>query len=102
MDGEAIIAVLAALGGASAIGGAIVKIISTWHSWREGVRQREDEADERLVKRLEKTIDERAAEIKTLRGDLHTQAEYILELVTTLARAGVPIPMRPYKGPEEG
>lgn len=102
MNGETIIAVLAALGGASAIGGAIVKIISTWRSWREGVRQREDEADERLVKRLEKTIDRQDDKIRELRAQKDAQAEYILELVTTLARAGVPIPMRPYKGPEEG
>lgn len=102
MNGEIFIGILAALGGASAIGGAIVKIISTWRSWREGVRQREDEADERLVKRLEKTILSQDETIHVLRARLDSQGEYILELVTTLARAGVPIPMRPYKGPEEG
>lgn len=102
MNGEIFIGILAALGGASAIGGAIAKIISTVRGYREGIRQREDEADERLVKRLERTIGEQGDEIKVLRGQIHTQGEYILELVTTLARAGVPIPMRPYKGPEEG
>lgn len=102
MNGETIIAVLAALGGASAIGGAIVKIISTVRGYREGIRQREDEADERLVKRLEKTILAQDATIQGLRDRLDAQGEYILELVTTLARAGVPIPMRPFKGPEEG
>lgn len=102
MNGEILIGILAALGGASAIGGAVVKIISTVRGYREGIRQREDEADERLVKRLERTIGEQGDEIKALRIQIHTQGEYILELVTTLARAGVPIPMRPYKGPEEG
>jgi hypothetical protein len=102
VNGEILIGILAALGGASAIGGAIAKIISTVRGYREGIRQREDEADERLVKRLEKTIIAQDEVIHALRIRLDAQGEYILELVTTLARAGVPIPMRPFKGPEEG
>jgi cytochrome c biogenesis protein ResB len=102
VNGETVVAILAALGGASAIGGAVAKIINTWRSWREGVQQREDEADERLVKRLEATIIEQGKEIKTLRSQLNDQGEYILELVMAMARAGLSIPMRRTKGPEEG
>lgn len=88
MDGQVVIAILAALGGASAIGGAIAKIISTVRSWREGVRQREDQADERLVKRLEKKI-----EILEIKDAANTR--YIRRLVMALGKAGIDIPAHP-------
>lgn len=94
MDGQVLVAILAALGGASAIGGAVTKIISTARSWREGVRQREDEADERLVVRLEKRVER-------LEKALDERDEYIAALVMSLGMAGVRIPARA-KGPEEG
>lgn len=78
-----ILGVLAAIGGA----GGIVQLIKAIRSWRDGIRQREVEADERLVNRLEQRI----AALET-RADLDN--EYIRRLIEALGRAGIEIPSR--------
>jgi hypothetical protein len=80
---SAIIALLAAIGG---IGG-IVQLIKAIQSWRDGIRQRVDQAEEKLVQRLEGRIDR-----LEMRADL--DAEYIRRLVHALGTAGIPIPSR--------
>jgi hypothetical protein len=96
---------VAAFGGA----GTLLQLLRMYQSWRDGVRQRQDEADERLVSRLEKiieykdkVIEDRDLRIAVLERGRSSDGEYILVLVTALAQADQPIPMRPVKGPEEG
>src|SRR5690606_686473 len=96
---------VAAFGGA----GTLLQLLRMYQSWRAGVRQRQDEADERLVSRLEKiieykdkVIEDRDLRIAVLERGRSSDGEYILVLVTALAQADQPIPMRPIKGPEEG
>lgn len=80
---QAVVAILAAVGGV----GGIVQVIKAIRAWRDGVRQREDQADERLVKRLERRI-----ESLEVRADL--DQEYIRRLVSALGQAGIAIPSR--------
>lgn len=80
---QAVVAILAAIGG---IGG-IVQLINAVKSYRDGVRQREDEAEERLVKRLEGRID-------VLEIERKQDAEYIRRLIQALGTAGIEIPAR--------
>lgn len=87
MDGQLIVSILGALGGATAIGAAFVKAIRTVQSWREGIHQREDQAEERLVKRLEDRINR-----LEVRAD--ADADYIRRLVHALGTAGIAIPSR--------
>lgn len=80
---EVLVAALAAIGGA----GGVVQIIRAIRAYRDGVRLREDEADERLVKRLESRI-----LVLETRADL--AADYERLLVHALGAAGIPIPSR--------
>lgn len=80
---QALVAILAAAGGV----GTMVQMVKAVQSYRLGIRQREEEADERLVKRLENRID--ALEIER-----RQDAEYIRRLIMALGRAGIEIPER--------
>lgn len=80
---QAIVAILAAIGGV----GGLVQLVNAFRSWRDGVRQREEQADERLTKRLEARID-------TLEVERRQDAEYIRRLIMALGRAGIDIPER--------
>lgn len=85
---EIAVALLAAVGGT----GGVLQLIRTARAWRDGVRQREDAAEERLVRRLEKRVDlleARAAE----------DAAYQAALMTAIAQAGGAIPPRPLPKP---
>lgn len=81
---QAIVAILAAIGGV----GGLVQLFNAFRSWRDGVRQREDEADERLVNRLER-------DIEVLKIQTRADARYIRRLVMALGKAGIEIPDRP-------
>ena len=83
MTTETLVAILAALGG----GGFIIQAIRAFRDWRDGVKQREEAADERLVTRLEKRID-------TLEIERRQDAEYVRRLIMALGRAGIEIPER--------
>lgn len=86
---QAIVAVLAAIGG---IGG-VVQVINAYRAYRDGVRQREDEAEERLVRRLEK-------DIEILKLQARADARYIRRLVMALGQAGIEIPPHPDEASE--
>lgn len=77
-------ALVAAFGGM----GTVIQLIKAWQAWRDGVKQREDEAEERLVRRLEK-------DIEILKIQERANAAYIRRLVMALGRAGVEIPEPP-------
>lgn len=83
MSADALVAVLAALGG----GGFIIQAISAIRAWREGVRQREEAGDERLLARYERRVDE--LELRVEHGE-----QYIRSLIEALGMAGIPIPPR--------
>lgn len=78
-----IIPLLAAIGG----GGAILQLVRLIQAWRDGIKIREDEAEERLLKRYEVRI-----QALEYRADL--DADYIRRLVHALGTAGIPIPSR--------
>lgn len=87
MNTEALVAVLAALGG----GGFIIQAIGAFRAWRDGVKQREEAADDRLLARYEKRVDE--LEIRVAHGE-----EYIAMLVQAIGEMGGKIPPRPPAG----
>lgn len=84
MSTEAVVAILAALGG----GGFLLQAFAAWRSWREGNRQREEAADERLVVRLERRIE-------ILEMERALDSEYIRMLVQAVGELGGKIPPRP-------
>lgn len=79
----AFVAVLAAIGGV----GGIVQLVKAIQSWRDGVRQREQDADERAIVRLERELDE-------MRIERRQDADHIRRLIQALGTAGIPIPPR--------
>jgi peptidyl-tRNA hydrolase len=81
---QAVVALIAAFGGV----GTFMQIIKAWQAWRDGIRQREDEAEERLVARLEKKIE-------VLEIQAKADSRYIRRLVMALGRAGIEIPEHP-------
>lgn len=83
MNVEAMVAILAALGG----GGFLLQMFGLWKSYREGAKLKADEADERLIKRYE----DRVSRLE-MRAD--ADARYIARLVSALGRAGIEIPDR--------
>lgn len=83
MSTEAVVAILAALGG----GGFLIQVFNAIRSYREGAKLRETEADERLVIRLEK-------EIAELRLERAQDADHIRRLIEALGKAGIDIPPR--------
>src|SRR5690606_1207542 len=96
---------VAAFGGA----GTLLQLLRMYQSWRAGVRQRQDEADERLVSGLEKIIEskEKGIEDRGLSTAVVEPAasgggEDILVDGTAVAQAGQPRPRRAGSGPEGG
>jgi hypothetical protein len=81
---QVVVALVAAFGGT----GALIQVVNALRAYRDGVRQREEEADERLVRRLEK-------DIEILKIQERANAAYIRRLVMALGRAGVEIPDPP-------
>ncbi len=80
---EALVTILAALGG----GGFLIQLLMFFRSWRDGVKMKAEEADERLIKRYE----DRLSRLE-VRAD--ADARYIARLVSALGRAGIEIPDR--------
>lgn len=81
---QVIIALMAAVGGV----GGFVQALNAIRAWRDGVRQREEAADERLVLRLEKRIE-------VLEMERALDSEYIRMLIQTVGEMGGKIPSRP-------
>ena len=81
---QAVVALVAAFGGV----GTMIQVLNAYRAYRDGVRQREDLAEERLMKRLEKKIE--VLEIRSA-----ADARYIRRLVMALGRAGIEIPEHP-------
>lgn len=88
---QVIIALMAAVGGV----GGFVQVLNAIRAWRDGVRQREEAADERMVKRLEN----RVVQLE-LKDDQNS--EYIRLLIEALGAAGIKIPPRPPSQPNQG
>ena len=88
---QAVVALVAAFGGV----GTMIQVLNAYRAYRDGVRQREEEADERLVRRLER-------DIEILKIQERANAAYIRRLVMALGRAGVDIPDPPNEGPVTG
>lgn len=86
---QVVVALVAAFGGT----GTMIQVVSLYRAYRDGVRQREEEADERLVRRLEK-------DIEILKIQERANAAYIRRLVMALGRAGVEIPDPPNDSPQ--
>lgn len=79
----AIVAILAAIGGV----GGVVQLVKAIQSWRDGIRQREADADERAIQRLERELGE-------MRLERAQDADHIRRLIQALGTAGIPIPPR--------
>ena len=90
MSEAVLIALVAALGGA----GGIATMLKAWADHRNNLHAREDDADERLVTRLERRLDGAEKEIRTLHLQREADALYIAQLAWALANAGIPIPPR--------
>lgn len=67
--------------------GGLVSLIKAIIDYRAGHAQREDDADERLVTRLEKSVEK-------LTDQLDAANEYISELTDALIDAGLKVPRR--------
>jgi hypothetical protein len=76
-------AILAALGG----GQTLLSAIKAYRAYKEGVRQREVDADERAIVRLER-------ELAEMRIERAQDADHIRRLIEALGMAGIPIPPR--------
>jgi hypothetical protein len=85
---QVVVTLVAAFGGT----GTLIQVVSLYRAHRDGIRQREEEADERLVRRLEK-------DIEILKIQERANAAYIRRLVMALGRAGVEIPDPPNDTP---
>lgn len=81
---QAVVAILAAIGGV----GGLVQLVNAFRAWRDGVKQREEAADERLLARYERRVDE--LELRVAHGE-----EYIGLLVQAVGELGGKIPPRP-------
>lgn len=88
MTVNAIVAILAAIGGV----GGLVQLVKAIQAWRDGIRQREEAADERLYTRMEH-------DIEIMKIERAQDADYIRRLVQALGMAGIPIPPRVEEGP---
>jgi len=78
-----VIALLAAMGGLGTFGQAV----KWYRSYRDGIKQREVEKDERFIERLESRI-----EYLEIRDRMST--DYIQRLIEALGREGIAIPSR--------
>ena len=82
--------IIALIGGA----GGLFALIKSWMDYRENRAARIEDADERLVARLERKLSEAEARIAHLEAQHEQDAGYILELATALAKAGIDVPKR--------
>lgn len=79
-----IFGLIVALGGA----GGVVQVVKAIRSWRDGVRQRDLDADDRAIARLERYVER-------LESARDADTVYLGILITALASAGLPVPPRP-------
>ena len=82
--------IIALIGGA----GGLFALIKSWMDYRENRAARIEDADERLVARLERKLSEAEARIAHLEAQHEQDAGYILELATALAKAGIDVPSK--------
>ena len=85
-----ILAIIGLLGGA----GGLVTLIKAFLDARENKAARLEDADERLVARLELKLTEAEARITHLEAQHEQDVTYILALATALAKAGIDVPTR--------
>lgn len=82
--------IIALIGGA----GGLFALIKSWWDYRANRAARIEDADERLVARLERRLDESDKRIACLEQQGRDDAAYILQLSTTLAKHGIEVPKK--------
>ena len=85
-----IIAIIGLLGGA----GGLVTLVKAFLDARENKAARIEDADERLVSRLERKLSEAEGRIAHLETQHEQDVGYILALATALAKAGIDVPKK--------
>lgn len=86
-----ILSLIAALGGA----GGLFVLVQSILDYRAKAVARVDDADERLVARLERRLTDAEGRITSLETQHELDVQYIQVLMVTLASAGVEVPERP-------
>jgi hypothetical protein len=90
MSEPVLLAIIAALGS----GGVLATLAKVVADARAGKHSRESDAEERLVSRLERRLDDYEAERQLLRDRVDRGEAYIVRLHTALVQAGIEIPPR--------
>lgn len=90
MSEAVIIGIISLIGGA----GGVVALIKSVLDYRANRAARIEDADERLVARLERRLDEQEKRIEELEALRDADAQYIIMLTTMLAQAGIAVPKR--------
>ena len=82
--------IFALIGGA----GGLFALMRAWMDYRANRAERIEDADERLVARLERKLTEAEARITHLEAQHEQDLNYILDLATALAKAGIDVPSK--------
>ena len=85
-----ILAIIGFVGGA----GGLVTLIKAFLDARENKAARIEDADERFNARLERKLSDAEARITFLEAQHEQDVNYILELATALAKAGIDVPSK--------
>lgn len=85
-----ILAIIGFLGGA----GGLVALVKAFLDAREHKAARIEDADERVAARLERKLSDAEVRIAYLETQHERDVNYILELATALAKAGIDVPDR--------
>lgn len=91
MSEPVILAIIALLGA----GGGITTIVKAILDHRANVSAREQDADNRLVTRLEARLTDTENRLSRVEADLEDERAFNALLIGALARAGITIPPRP-------
>lgn len=67
--------------------GGIIQLIKAIKAWRDGIKQKETDADDRALARAERAIEK-------LEAERNADTEYIRQLMNALSKAGADIPPR--------
>ena len=90
MSDPVILAIIGLAGGA----GGLFTLIKSWLDYRANKSARVEDADERLVSRLEARLDKAEQRIAVLEDQIHKDDDYIMSLSSTIIKAGLDLPDR--------
>lgn len=90
-----VIALIALLGG----GGGAVAFYKAWSDHKNQTSSREEDAEDRLVSRLEARLTSYETRITKLETQHDEDNQYILKLTNAMARAGIDVPPRKKDNP---